>query len=143
MWRVFMLVNRLTFLVVGLIALTAVFGVLNVQAQTVDGLYTTENSGAQVRVERCGDEGAFCGWLVRRGDQLLNALTAVGSSEWEGSIRDPRTGRRYRARIALLPSGDLRVTGCLAIFCRAQVWTRTTELGDVPTLDAKRVERDG
>jgi uncharacterized protein (DUF2147 family) len=45
---------------------------------------------------------------------------------WSGGrAYDPKSGKRYRARLRLRPDGSLGVTGCVAVFCKTVRWTRT------------------
>ena len=40
-------------------------------------------------------------------------------------LRDPENGKDYRAKLALLQGGRaLGMSGCIAMFCRQQVWRR-------------------
>ena len=42
-----------------------------------------------------------------------------------GRVLDPENGKDYRAKLALLESGRaLGMSGCIAMFCRQQVWQR-------------------
>ncbi len=56
------------------------------------------------------------------GVAVLSGFAPGGGGE--GRAYDPKTGRSYRARLRLNPDGTLRVTGCVAIVCRSQAWTR-------------------
>ena len=53
----------------------------------------------------------------------LTATTQVGTWK-DGSAYDPKAGRSYASRIALLATGRLRVTGCVLFICRSRLWTR-------------------
>ena len=107
------------------------------------GDWVTADRSAVVRIGRCG--ATLCGRIVRilaRGaprndarnpDRALRARPLVGvavltgfapGGAGDGRAYDPKSGRTYRARLRLDPGGTLRVTGCVAIICRSQTWTR-------------------
>jgi len=109
----------------------------------LSGDWVTADRSAVVRIGRCG--ATWCGRIVRvlaRGapqndinnpDRGLRARPLVGvpvlsgfapGGAGDGRAYDPKTGRSYRARLRLDPAGTLRVTGCVAIICRSQTWTR-------------------
>jgi uncharacterized protein (DUF2147 family) len=58
------------------------------------------------------------------GLRVLTGFTRSGAVWSGGRAYDPKTGKSYRARLALNPDGTLKVTGCIMIFCRSQQWTR-------------------
>jgi uncharacterized protein (DUF2147 family) len=107
------------------------------------GDWVTADRSAVVRIGRCG--ATLCGRIVRvlargaprndvnnpdrarRGRPLVGVAVLSGfASDGAGAGRayDPKSGRSYRARLRLNPDGTLRVTGCVAIICRSQTWTR-------------------
>lgn len=110
---------------------------------TLAGTWVNEDRSAVVRLEPCG--GGLCGRIVRVlarnaprvdvnnpdralrnrplvGTVVLSGFRADGSGD--GRAYDPKSGRSYRSRLRLNVDGTLRVTGCVAILCRSQTWTR-------------------
>ncbi len=54
---------------------------------------------------------------------LMSGMTPDGPDKWKGRIYNPEDGKTYRATMEL--SGDrLDVSGCVAVFCKSQVWRR-------------------
>jgi uncharacterized protein (DUF2147 family) len=50
---------------------------------------------------------------------------APGGDGWEGgTILDPAKGKTYKSKLKLIDAGKLGVSGCVAFFCREQVWIR-------------------
>jgi uncharacterized protein (DUF2147 family) len=117
-------------------------------AQTsIEGVWRTEGGRSTVQISRCGE--SFCGVVTSvapradgavwhdvhnpdpafrqrtmEGVQILSDLRVRGQSWAGGRIYNPADGRTYDARARLTPNGALRLEGCVAVFCRAQVWTR-------------------
>ena len=63
------------------------------------------------------------------GVRLLEGFNPGKAGEWlDGTIYNPEDGRTYAATMSIGASGELRLRGCaLAIFCKTQVWRRTTQ----------------
>ena len=61
-----------------------------------------------------------------RGLVILWGLRPDGDGGWSGGrVLDPENGKDYRAKLALLEGGrTLGMSGCIAVFCRQQVWQR-------------------
>lgn len=61
-----------------------------------------------------------------RGLVILWGLRPDGDGGWSGGrVLDPENGKDYRAKLALLEGGHtLGMSGCIAMFCRQQVWRR-------------------
>ncbi|SNS59807.1 DUF2147 domain-containing protein [Sphingopyxis indica] len=117
-------------------------------AADITGVWATGSEGGRVEIYRCGK--ALCGKLVdarrlranpdlrdvRNADpklrqRRLKGLVVLrnfrgGPSEWEGGpVYDPESGDGADSgRLRLLADGKLKVTGCIAIFCRTKTWTR-------------------
>jgi uncharacterized protein (DUF2147 family) len=115
---------------------------LYASAPTFSGDWLTADQSAVVRIGPCG--ASLCGHIVRvlasgapgsdvnnpdralrsrplAGVAVLSGFTPAGSG---GHAYDPKTGHSYRASLHLNANGTLRVTGCVAIICQSQVWTR-------------------
>ncbi len=108
------------------------------------GRWVLPSGKTRVEIARCGE--GLCGRIVeiadaagRRDDknpdpalrarplvgvEILHGLVPKGA-EWSGGwIYNPSDGRRYGARAAMQGDDRLQVQGCIAIVCKAQVWTR-------------------
>jgi len=106
------------------------------------GNWVTADASALVRIGPCG--ASLCGRVVRVlargvptidvhnpnralrgrplvGVQVLSGFTPSGAN---GRGYNPQTGRSYRTTLRLNANGTLRVTGCVAMICRSQTWTR-------------------
>lgn len=57
------------------------------------------------------------------GLRILWDLEADGG-DWEGRGYSPEDGRYFTAKVQRLSSSRLEVKGCVAVFCRTQVWNR-------------------
>ncbi len=70
-------------------------------------------------------KGALHGKPIR-GLVILWGLRPDGDGGWSGGrVLDPENGKDYKAKLALLEDGRaLGMSGCIAFFCRQQVWRR-------------------
>jgi uncharacterized protein (DUF2147 family) len=61
------------------------------------------------------------------GAQLLTAVTQDKNGHWQGKLFIPDKNMRVTAKIQLVGSQQLRVSGCAMgkALCRAAIWTRT------------------
>lgn len=55
------------------------------------------------------------------GMAVLSGFTDAGK-DWRGRIYDPRSGKSYKSIVSRNADGTLKVQGCVAFFCRTQVW---------------------
>ena len=57
---------------------------------------------------------------------ILNNFRQAGEKKWRGgSLYDPRTGKKYIARIEMLDLDRMKITACIKKFlCKGYVWTR-------------------
>ena len=57
---------------------------------------------------------------------ILWGLRPDGDGTWAGGrVLDPENGKDYKAKLALLEDGRaLGMSGCIAFFCRQQIWRR-------------------
>ena len=122
--------------------LTLLVAAFLASAPSFGGDWLTADQSAVVHIGPCGT--GLCGHIVRvlasgapdsdvnnpdralrsrplAGVAVLSGFTSAGSG---GRAYDPKTGRSYSASLHLNADGTLRVTGCVAIICRSQVWTR-------------------
>lgn len=116
-------------------------------ASTVAGRYRTDDNNAIITIAPCSrGSAAMCGRISqflnpsladardegnpdatlrsRRllGTQILTNLTREGNS-WTGRGYSPEEGRNFNATVT--PHGNqLRVRGCVAIFCRTVEWVK-------------------
>ncbi len=113
-------------------------------ATPVAGRWLTEEGNAVVTIGACGN--AVCGRITRlikgppsgppvdrnnpdatlrnrpiEGLTILSGFTDAGS-EWRGRIYDPKSGKTYKSILKREGDGNLKVQGCIAFFCRTQMW---------------------
>lgn len=125
----------------------AVAALLAGAVPSVEGDWLTADRNAIVRIGQCGPH--LCGIVVRvlaRGpdvprtdvrnpDEALRTRPLVGlpvltgfsrdGAQWTGGrAYDAKTGRSYKAKLALDPDGSLTVTGCILFLCKSQKWLR-------------------
>ena len=59
------------------------------------------------------------------GLKLLANFIDKGAGKWEnGKIYNPEDGKTYNSKIEVADPKTLKVSGCVFIFCKTQVWTR-------------------
>lgn len=68
---------------------------------------------------------------ANRGKPILGMVTLWGlkrdgEGHWSGGrVLDPENGKTYKSKLELLDGGrKLGMSGCIAFFCRQQVWVR-------------------
>jgi uncharacterized protein (DUF2147 family) len=105
------------------------------------GVWVTQDGDARVKVEPCHrHQERLCGYMVWVADaeaapasgasslvgfRLLSRFVPDGRGGWTGGeILDPRSGRAYRAKMALRSPDELQVSGCFLVFCGSQIWRR-------------------
>ena len=116
-------------------------------AADVTGNWVTQDRSAIIAIQRCG--ASLCGTVAkilvqkpnfpkndaRNPDPALRSKPILGlrilsgftprAGRWEnGRIYDPESGKSYKSKMALNPDGSLNVSGCIAVFCKTQRWTR-------------------
>jgi uncharacterized protein (DUF2147 family) len=116
-------------------------------AADIGGNWITQDKSAVVAFGRCGT--SLCGNILRilvqkpdmpktdtrnpdpsqrtrplQGLRILSGFRQKGD-RWEGGrIYDPESGKTYASKLRLNADGTLSVSGCIAIFCKTQRWTR-------------------
>jgi uncharacterized protein (DUF2147 family) len=114
-----------------------------VKSASPEGLWLVEDQTGRVRIEKCGDEmWGFIAWqkapmndtnnpnpAMRNrpltGSPVLIGMRPAGGDRWEGNIYNPRDGKTYTSKMAMLPSGQLEIKGCVMGFlCGGENWTR-------------------
>ena len=113
----------------------------------LSGEWLVEDKSATVTIGRCG--ASWCGKvnriLVRKPDwkgtdvnnpdpklrsrpvqglPILTGFRPDASGLTGGRIYDPKSGKTYKSMLRLNSDGSLKVSGCIAIFCHSQRWTR-------------------
>lgn len=107
-------------------------------AQDANGIWKTQVSdkGAylHVRIAPCAyDTARTCGVIEEAvnatrtdliGKAIIRDMRPNGAGKWnKGQIWAPDDDKTYRSNMQLTAAG-LKVEGCVAVFCRGQVWTR-------------------
>lgn len=117
-------------------------------AGPVLGLWRTERAAALVEVVHCG--ASLCGTIIAlaqeadgkviltdkrnhdpalrgrriKGLMILSGLRQDGDRWIGGTIYSPERGRAFASKVSLQANGTLKVEGCVAQFCQAQIWSR-------------------
>lgn len=121
-----------------LIATLLVLAPMAATAGDVTGTWQTavndEGKYLHVEITACASDPALiCGTIMQgfggasqenNGKPIIWDMQARGEDFWRrGRIWAPDDDKTYRANMTL--TGDsLEVEGCVAVFCRGQVWTR-------------------
>jgi uncharacterized protein (DUF2147 family) len=117
------------------------------EAAEVTGRWITEDKSAVVAITRCGR--SLCGTVAKvlverpavpktdvrnpdpklrdrpiQGLRILSGFTRDGERWEDGRIYDPKSGKSYASKLSLNPDGSLNVSGCIAVFCKTQRWSR-------------------
>ena len=58
------------------------------------------------------------------GMTILWGLKADGDEWTGGTVLDPAKGKTYKAKVEMIGADKLGMSGCIAFFCRQQVWIR-------------------
>ena len=116
-------------------------------AAPIAGRWTTAEADSVVTIAPCAGGGAkLCGRITTflrkpdrpnptdrnnpdpalRGRPVLGMAVLYGFADagrdWRGRIYDPRSGKNYKSILTREADGTLKVQGCIAFFCRTQVW---------------------
>jgi len=115
-----------------------------IAAQPISGRWLTADRDAVIAIGPCG--AVLCGRIAklnrlppsgppidaRNPDPALRSRPLAGltilaglkpdGDGWTGQIYDPKSGKTYRA-IVTRSGGNLKVQGCVAVFCRTMTWT--------------------
>lgn len=108
-------------------------------AEGIAGIFQTQANDqgnvGMVEFYDCG--GKYCGKLVKSfdaagkevasqhtGKNIVAGMTDNGGGSFSGgTIWDPGSGKTYRSKMTLRGT-TLKVSGCVAVFCKTQTWTR-------------------
>lgn len=109
------------------------------QADGISGIFQTQandqGSVGMVEFYDCG--GKSCGRLIKSydktgkqidsphtGKNIVAGMTDDGNGKFSGgTIWDPGADKTYRSKMQLRGQ-SLNVSGCVAVFCRTQKWTK-------------------
>ena len=82
----------------------------------------SSDRGPNPTCDKC--KGANKGKPIK-GMTILWGLKPDGGEWTGGTVLDPSKGKTYKSKIELLDGGrKLGMSGCIAFFCRQQVWVR-------------------
>ena len=122
-------------------------------AQPVEGTWLIQDQTAKVKIAPCPTHAEqLCGEIVwlrapldaagqPKRDQhnpddalktrplmgltMIREFKANGDGKWNGGkIYDPRSGKTYNSKMQLKGPTELRVDGCVAMFCQGQTWRK-------------------
>ena len=114
-------------------------------AEAVTGTWLTDTKDGLIEIAPCGQR--LCGRLVKslvpikgppfdrnnpdpalRGRPIIGLPILTGFAEetqlWRGTAYDPKNGKSYKATLQRTGANTLKLTGCVAIFCRSVTWTK-------------------
>lgn len=109
------------------------------QADGIDGVFQTQANDdgniGMVEFYDCG--GKYCGKLVKSfdkagkeiasphtGKNIVAGMVDNGGGKFSGgTIWDPGADKTYKSKM-VLDGKALNVSGCIAVFCKTQHWTR-------------------
>lgn len=108
----------------------------------IEGLWKNPIGSAIISIAPCGSQ--LCGkvvWASARGrrevakttSQIVGTTVLTGvkpsGSGWAGRLFIPDDNIHVSAKLQLLSSRELKLTGCglVGLICRSQIWTRTDE----------------
>ena len=122
------------------VALAGVFLAVMASADPVFGVWKTqpgsEGNYAHVEIKEC--DGKICGEMIKAFDSsdeeidsknigrniIIGMSPKKGSRYGGGKIWAPDEDKTYRSKMKLVGDADLKVSGCIAIICRKQDWSR-------------------
>ena len=127
-------------LIIATTALLALTAAQSPQRAPIEGQWKNPIGSAVIAIAPCGD--ALCGkvvWASARGQREASTSTShvVGTvvltglkpmrDRWTGTLFIPDDNVHVAARLQLLGSRQLKLTGCAVagLFCRTQIWTRS------------------
>jgi uncharacterized protein (DUF2147 family) len=130
------------------IALLALTAAQPARRAPIEGQWKNPIGSAIIAITPCG--GALCGkvvWASARGQREASTSTShvVGTvvltglepthGRWAGTLFIPDDNVHVAARLQLLGSRQLKLTGCAVagLLCRSQIWTRSD--GPLPSSD--------
>jgi uncharacterized protein (DUF2147 family) len=124
-------------------------------AADITGVWLTDTADAHIRMAKCG--GDMCGTIVwlktpndprtgqpltdsknpdpsKRGRPMIGTMIAVSfrqsagePNKYIGEFYNADDGHMYNGSIFQPSADELKVTGCLLMFCQTQSWTRVPD----------------
>lgn len=112
-------------------------------AAEVYGKWATQNKEAEINIVKCGD--GICGLIAKEsmpgsvdtenkdpklrgrpilGMQLFKLKNTNNPKKWEGDLYNPRDGKTYSGVVNMLNDNEIKLEGCVLIFCQGEVWSR-------------------
>lgn len=109
----------------------------------VYGKWMTEDKEGEIDIVKCGD--AICGLIAKEtvpgsldrnnenpklrgrpilGLQMFKLESTSDPKRWEGDLYNPRDGKTYKGVVNLLNDDEVKLEGCVFVFCQGQVWSR-------------------
>ena len=138
-----------------LAASVIIAGGASAQPSGIQGDWIVQDKSGRVRIAPCpGDASRLCGNIVsmprpnganrqplrdgKNPDAALRSRTILGlplitgfkpngANKWSGGkIYNPQDGKTYNSKLELAANGTLKVSGCVSVICKTQVWTRAS-----------------
>ena len=121
----------------------------NSSPPSIEGRWKSPGGNSIIDIGPCGDN--LCGtvaWASAKakqdarkttdqlvGTMLLTNLTQRRNGRWQGKLFIPDKNMRATAKLELVSSGQLKVSGCAAgkALCKSTLWTRVD--GPLPSSD--------
>src|SRR5262249_53557022 len=129
-----------------LLAMLAVAVPATARAAGPEGLWLVGDQTGRIQIQKCGSQmWGVIAWQKTPKDDTDNPHPAnqnqplVGTAiligmkpagdRWEGNVYNPRNGKVYDSKMAMLPSGKLQIKGCVmgGMICGGEDWTRLAE----------------
>ncbi len=109
------------FLSLAVVSLALAFFASGAIAAEILGKWKTE-SGETAQISKCGD--SFC-IVLKTGKYKGQNIGKVklSGNKYKGTVRDPADDKTYTGSI-VVNGNQLKMQGCVAIFCKTQTWTR-------------------
>jgi uncharacterized protein (DUF2147 family) len=135
------------------VAAAGLAGAAQAQPGSIRGDWLVQAKNGHVRIAPCASDAAkLCGTLVHMtqpndangqpkrdannanaalrsrpilGIPLITGFSPNGANKWSGGrIYNPEDGKTYNSKLELTPAGALKVSGCVSVICKTQIWTR-------------------
>lgn len=114
----------------------------------ISGIWLNPKGSVAVRIAPCAGN-SVCGRVVWAnpealqdareggvsnliGTELLENYQPSSNGTWAGTVYVPDMGSRFSSTITQVDPNNLRIRGCLigGLFCKSQIWRRTTQVAD-------------
>jgi uncharacterized protein (DUF2147 family) len=108
-----------------------------------EGLWLVEDQTGRIKIQKCGSQmwGMIAWQKTPKNDEnnpnpamqskpLVGTAILIGMKQvgdrWEGDIYNPRNGKVYDSKMAMLPSGKLSIKGCVlgGLICGGEDWVK-------------------